>query len=129
MNRPKYGNRKYYFGGSTLDSKLERDRYIFLMEQESKGVISGLRRQVEYELVPSQKETRTVHLKTKDKEVEYVVEKAVRYKADFVYVVDGRTVIEDTKGFKTKDYIIKRKLMRLQGNPIREVKKATEPII
>ena len=31
--------------------------------------------------------------------------------ADFVYVENGEKVVEDTKGMKTRDYIIKRKLM------------------
>lgn len=35
-----------------------------------------------------------------------------KYVADFQYLVvgDDRTTVEDTKGFKTTDYIIKRKL-------------------
>ena len=42
-----------------------------------------------------------------------VVERAVKYIADFVYTgEDGKTVVEDTKGMKTPAYIIKRKLMR-----------------
>lgn len=127
--RPKYGNKKYEFKGEVLDSKLERDRYIFLLEAERDGKIGYLRRQVEYTLIPKQTGFKMVHLKTKDKIVEYEIEKPVHYKADFVYnLPDGTEVIEDTKGFRTKDYIIKRKLMRYQGHPIREVKKATEEI-
>lgn len=40
------------------------------------------------------------------------IEQAVVYVADFVYTENGRTVVEDTKGLRTKDYIIKRKLFR-----------------
>lgn len=51
-----------------------------------------------------------------------IVERAVKYKADFVYKENGETVVEDTKGVKTKDYIIKRKLMLwVHGISIREV--------
>jgi hypothetical protein len=39
-------------------------------------------------------------------------ERKIDYIADFVYVQDGVTVIEDSKGHKTKDYIIKRKLLK-----------------
>ena len=39
------------------------------------------------------------------------VERSVKYKADFFYTKDGELVVEDTKGFRTPDYIIKRKLM------------------
>ena len=47
-----------------------------------------------------------------------MVERAVHYIADFAYMQDGEWVVEDTKGFKTRDYIIKRKLM-LWKNGIR----------
>ncbi|GAB4464458.1 MAG: hypothetical protein OHK0044_01870 [Burkholderiaceae bacterium] len=40
-----------------------------------------------------------------------VVERAVKYIADFVYTKDGKMVVEDTKGCRTRDYVIKRKLM------------------
>ena len=131
FNTAKYHNRKYIFDGIEFPSKLEGCRYLFLKDQERAGEISNLRRQVEFVLVPKQIEMVPVQLKTKVKMVERVVELPVTYLADFVYEVApfGQTIIEDTKGFKTKDYIIKRKLMRWQGNPIREVKKATEPII
>lgn len=44
------------------------------------------------------------------------LERAVYYKADFVYYDKelDKTVIEDSKGKRTKDYILKRKLMRHQ---------------
>jgi hypothetical protein len=53
-----------------------------------------------------------------------VTEKAVRYVADFVYIDNdtGRMVVEDTKGFRTPDYIIKRKLMlKVHGITIKEI--------
>lgn len=41
-----------------------------------------------------------------------VAEKPVKYVADFCYATkDGAYVVEDTKGMRTPDYIIKRKLM------------------
>ena len=33
------------------------------------------------------------------------------YIADFVYKKNGETIVEDTKGVRTKEYIVKRKLM------------------
>lgn len=131
FNTAKYRNKKYIFDGIEFDSKLEGCRYLFLKDKENQGEIRNLRRQVEFVLIPKQTETVPVQLKTKIKLVERVVEKPVIYVADFVYTVVpfDTVVIEDTKGFKTKDYIIKRKLMRWNGNPVREVKKATEPII
>jgi hypothetical protein len=39
-----------------------------------------------------------------------------------VYLKDGQRVVEDTKGMRTTDYIIKRKLMRyLKGIAIKEI--------
>ena len=44
------------------------------------------------------------------------------YIADFAYMQDGKYIVEDTKGVKTPEYVIKRKLMLwLQGIRIREV--------
>lgn len=42
-----------------------------------------------------------------------VIEKECSYFADFVYTntATGMKFVEDSKGFRTKDYIIKRKLM------------------
>ena len=39
-------------------------------------------------------------------------ERAVKYIADFVYIENGKTIVEDAKGFKTEKYIIKRKLFK-----------------
>lgn len=50
------------------------------------------------------------------------VERKVSYVAEFVYYQDGKMVVEDTKGFKTDAYIIKRKLMRyVHGIAIKEI--------
>ena len=50
------------------------------------------------------------------------MERECSYKADFVYGEDGKTVVEDVKGFRTKEYIIKRKLMlERYGIRIRDV--------
>lgn len=99
QNGSKYGNKKVEINGITFDSKKEAKRWIELDYNQKSGVIKNLQRQVKYELIPSQK----INGK--------VVERAVNYVADFVYEFCGETIVEDTKGMKTKDYIIKRKLM------------------
>ena len=83
-----------------FDSRKEYNRYLVLADMEKHGEISELERQVEFLLIPSQRDE---HGK--------VIEKAVKYKADFRYIQDGKVVVEDVKGIKTRDYIIKRKLM------------------
>lgn len=127
--RPKYGNRKTVYQGLEFDSVLERDRWIVLREAEADGRITGLRRQVSFELVPYQYEDRTRTLKSgRTRTIRAVAEFPVRYVADFVYFKQGAPVIEDTKGHRTTDYVVKRKLMRWQGHPIREVRKAGEEV-
>lgn len=110
MPLSKYHSRKVTRDGITFDSMKECKRYQELALLERAGQISDLQRQVKFELIPSQR----VNGK--------VVERACHYVADFVYIEDGQKVVEDTKGFKTKDYIIKRKLMlHVHGIEIREV--------
>lgn len=51
-----------------------------------------------------------------------MIERECSYKADFMYEENGKSVVEDVKGFRTKEYIIKRKLMLYQyGIRISEV--------
>lgn len=127
----KYGNKKITVDGVTYDSKLEYYRWAYLQDLERQGRISRLRRQVHFLLIPEQTVQVVKHLKTKDKVVERIVEHKTEYVADFVYEVDGREVVEDTKSEATRkkeSYIIRRKLMRLQGHPVREVMTAGEKI-
>lgn len=94
------------------DSKKEYYRAQQLKLWLKAGVISDLREQVVFLLIPSQTNS------------EGVEEKPVRYKADFVYIdnATGQTVVEDTKGFRTPEYIIKRKLMLMvHGITIKEI--------
>ncbi len=108
----KYRSKKTVVDGITFDSRLEARRYQELKLMERAGEIFGLQLQVKYVLIPSQK------LDNK------VVERAVTYVADFVYTLksSGESVVEDTKGMKTKEYIIKRKLMLyVHGIRVKEV--------
>lgn len=106
----KYKNKKWELDGKTFDSQKEARRYQELRWMLRQGWISDLRLQVPFELIPSQKRDGKV------------VERPVKYIADFVYKENGEDVVEDTKGMKTKEYIIKRKLMLWEfGIRIREV--------
>jgi hypothetical protein len=90
-------------------SKKESRRAANLKLLEKAGAIQNLREQVKFELIPAQ------YIDGK------CVERACSYIADFVYDEKGAQVVEDTKGFKTKDFIIKRKLLlRVHGIRIRE---------
>lgn len=103
----KYNNIKY----KGYDSKREYYRAQELRLLEKNKVISSLQEQVKYELVPSQRNS-----------AGRVVERSVSYIADFQYLRDSELVVEDTKGVRTKEYIIKRKLMlHVHGIRIKEV--------
>lgn len=106
MMKSKYGNIKTTTSdGITHDSIKEANRWCELKLLERAGKISGLQRQVKFELIPKQDG-----------------ERAVVYVADFMYVEDNKFVVEDVKGKRTKEYIIKRKLMLwVHGIRIKEI--------
>lgn len=120
----KYHNKKINWNGVVFDSQKEFERYIVLFEMQKRGIIKNLCRQVPFELIPAQYETFERYGKSGNrlKDGKRCIEKALTYKADFVYIKDGEKVVEDVKGFKTKEYIIKRKLMLyIHGIKINEV--------
>lgn len=105
----KYHNKKIEVDGETFDSTKEYSRWCGLKMLEKGHAISDLKRQVRYELIPSQR----VNGK--------VVERPITYVADFTYIENGKQIVEDCKGAITDVYIIKRKLMRfVHGIEIRE---------
>ena len=106
----KYGNKKY----EGYDSKKEYYRSNELKLLQRAGEITNFQEQVTYELVPSQ--WKVIDGKKK------CIEHAVKYIADFQYTDKaGNTIVEDTKGFKTEVYKIKKKLMlHVHGIKIRE---------
>ncbi len=121
----KYKSRKAVLDGLVFDSKKEARRYRELCLLEKAGHIKNLQRQVKFVLIPAQYErVERVSVKTGNrlKDGKKLVEKECTYVADFVYEEGDNRIVEDTKGFKTKDYIIKRKLMlAVHGIHVREV--------
>lgn len=122
-SQSKYKNHKVEVDGIIFDSKKEARRYQELKLAEKAGAIGDLKRQVRFELIPAQREPDQRGPKggtIKGK----IIERKVEYVADFVYtdLQDGKTVVEDTKGLRTPEYIVKRKLMLyVHGIRIREV--------
>lgn len=119
----KYNAHSVEYDGIKFDSQKEALRYKELTFLISSGIISNLRRQVKYVLIPAQREPSTVGPRGGVKPGK-LIEKECSYIADFVYTVveTGETVVEDTKGFCTKDYLIKRKLMLfVYGIKIKEI--------
>lgn len=115
----KYRNQKVKTEEGVFDSKKEYARWLVLKDMESIGLIKGLKRQCKFELIP--KQVLEVPRMKKGGKMQRS-ELPVTYTADFVYVENGKVIVEDTKGMKTEKYIIKRKLMMyLKGIEIREV--------
>lgn len=109
----KYGAKKVTIDGITFDSMKEANRWCELKLLCRGKVITELERQVRFELVPTQYDK---HGK--------LLERPTTYVADFVYIdmKTGERIVEDTKGYKTPEYIIKRKLLLYHyGIRVREV--------
>ena len=127
--KSKYGSRKITRDGMTFDSLKEYRRYYELCLLEKAGIITNLKKQVEFELIPAQFETvptgeiyKRGSQKGMPKMKQVCIENSIKYIADFVYQENGKTVVEDAKGFRTEKYIIKRKLMLyVHGIRIKEV--------
>ena len=104
----KYGNKKTEVDGITFDSKAEARRYGQLKLLERTGAIQCLTLQPVFVLIPS------VTIQSRKRP-------AIKYKADFQYIEDGRPVVEDVKGMRTPVYNLKRHLMKhVHGIEIRE---------
>ena len=96
--RHKFGAKPTIHDGIRFDSKREAHRYAELVLLERAGRISNLRRQVRYKLVIE-----------------------TTYVADFVYDENGKEIVEDVKGHRTREYLQKRREMKKQhGIDIRE---------
>lgn len=114
QSRNKFGAKKANYRGITFDSKVEMQRFMYLENQQSRGEISDLRRQVKFLIIPKITKMVPRQLKTKVRYDERVVELPAYYTADFVYIENGKYVMEDTKNAysqEIRDYPLRRKLM------------------
>lgn len=106
----KYHNRKVKIGNDVFDSEREYTRWCELKLMERAGLITDLQRQVPFELVPAQREPPSRGPRGAERQGK-LLERPVTYVADFVYSEGSERVVEDCKGMRTDEYIIKRKLM------------------
>lgn len=98
----KFHNVRTEVDGLTFDSKREARRWGELRILERAGKISGLARQIPYALTVNG-------------------QKVCTYRSDFEYVENGQLVVEDSKGHRTPEYRLKKKLMQaVHGISIRE---------
>ena len=109
MIRSKYKNKKTkrVVNGQVyeFDSKREALRFDGLYVMAKQGHIKNLKLQPEFEIIPTVKwGTKTL--------------RKIKYIADFSYVKNEKTIVEDVKGFKTKEYQLKKRLFILQNPDI-----------
>ena len=121
----KYGSKKTVVDGITFDSKKEAKRWIELKQLEQAGQIFNLQRQVKFSLIPAQREPDIIGPRGGRNQGK-LIEREAYYIADFTYFENNERlfemVVEDVKGIRTPEYILKRKLMLLvHGIRIKEV--------
>lgn len=99
----KYGAKKSTCAqGHMHDSRKEAIRCNELHLLLRAKQITGLEVQKKFSLIPARQYPNMKN------------ERSLDYVADFVYIdrASGKMIVEDCKGYKTKDYIIKRKLFK-----------------
>lgn len=93
-SKSKYKNKLTEVDGIKFDSIKEAKRYVDLKKLLKAGQIAFLKLQVEYELNPGGTYS-------------------YKYVADFTYTeADGRQIVEDAKGYVTKEFARKKRLMK-----------------
>ena len=97
----KYRNKNITIDGHTFPSIKEANRYCELKILEKAGEIVDLELQPSFEICPQVK----WNGKTLRKRV---------YISDFMYTENGKKVVEDSKGFRNKTYLLKRSLFLSQ---------------
>ena len=95
----KWGNKPVTIDGIWFQSIKEGNRWCELKLLERAKTISNLERQVRFELTPKM-------VRSDGK-----IEDKSSYIADFVYIENGKRVVEDSKGARLPDYMLKRKMM------------------
>lgn len=101
--QPKYRNTVAVVNGIKFDSQKEANRYSQLMVSLKAGIISDLRLQEDFTL-------QEAYTSPDGRRI-----RAIRYRADFTYIRNGQKIIEDTKGFETEVFKMKRKMMEAKG--------------
>ena len=106
----KYLSKKTVVDGITFDSKKESLRYLELKRKQELGQISNLELQPSFLLQEKFKRDGKTY-------------RPIVYVADFRYIENGKIIVEDVKGFKTKEYQLKKKMLlyKYEGFEFREV--------
>lgn len=99
----KYGAKKTVIDGHEFPSRREAEYYLLYKSMLQRGEIKDLQLQPRFELIPP-------FTNWAGKKV-----RPTNYTADFLLVYpDGRKVVVEVKGYRTRDYMIRRKLFEWQ---------------
>lgn len=99
--RAKYGNKHVVVDGIRFDSQAEAKRWGELRELEKQGLISHLERQPKFKFVINGQ-------KVVSRSERYPNGRQVSWKGDFAYFDGHHRIVEDVKGFRTKEFILKK---------------------
>ena len=104
----KYRNQKVTIDGITFQSLKEGGKYRVLKLLVKAKEIKDLELQKKFELQPAYTNANGKHIR------------AINYLADFYYYDNklGCYVVEDVKGFRTKEYLLKKKMFEYKYNAI-----------
>lgn len=104
----KYRNQKVIIDGITFQSLKEGGRYRVLKLLVKAKEIKDLELQKKFELQPAYTNANGKHIR------------AINYLADFYYYDNklGCYIVEDVKGFRTKEYLLKKKMFEYKYNAI-----------
>ena len=105
----KYRNTPVTIDGIRFASKKEATRYLVLKAKEVRGEISNLELQPVFKLAVG------------DRPVQFQGGRQAKYIADFAYWNGSRRVVEDAKGFKTREYLLKKALVEAMFPAVRIV--------
>ena len=99
----KYGAKKVEIDGHVFDSKREAWWYSVYKNDLNNGDIAKLQLQPQFELQP--------HFRDSGGKME----RAIKYTPDFLLTYpSGRRLAVEVKGFKTRDYILRRKMFKFK---------------
>lgn len=107
MRYNKYSNKKVAVDGIKFDSKREATRYQQLKQMQQAGLIKELELQKEFELQPKFRKNGKAY-------------RNITYRADFYYFDNklNKYIVEDTKGYRTDIYKLKKKLFEYKNDDL-----------
>jgi hypothetical protein len=106
--RQKYGNKKVVVAGLSFDSKREAKRWFELTMLCRAGEISDLQRQV------------VIFLEGRDGALLTKTGRPMRCTIDFSYIENGKLILDDAKGYASRDWPVRKAVLEAMSYTVRE---------